>query len=145
MTLLVKAKGSTALRRDLYCGKRPNRVWHLDDYDKFKPFGFEIQGCIDGYCTCVLWQNILRSNKHPKEECNVFVNYLAVAKGVARKVALGRENVFIIRSQRHSEGITKMIWLDIRSFYSGSIDWWVHFFKGLVHNSSITTAHKFYK
>ena len=27
-----------------------------------------------------------------------------------------------------------MIWLDIRAFYSRSLDWWVQFFKGLVHN-----------
>ena len=27
-----------------------------------------------------------------------------------------------------------MIWLDIRACYSGSLEWWVHFFKGLVHN-----------
>ena len=27
-----------------------------------------------------------------------------------------------------------MVWLDTRAFYSGSLDWWVHFFKGLVHN-----------
>ena len=28
-----------------------------------------------------------------------------------------------------------MIWLDIRAFYSVSLDWWVHFFKALVHKS----------
>ena len=27
-----------------------------------------------------------------------------------------------------------MIWLDIRACYSGSLEWWVHFFKGLVHS-----------
>ena len=27
-----------------------------------------------------------------------------------------------------------MICLDIRAFYSGSLEWWVHFFKRLVHN-----------
>ena len=27
-----------------------------------------------------------------------------------------------------------MIWLDIRAFSSRRLKWWVHFFKGLVHN-----------
>ena len=27
-----------------------------------------------------------------------------------------------------------MIWQDIRAFYTGSLEWWVHIFKGLVHN-----------
>ena len=24
-------------------------MWHVDGYDKLKPFGFPIHGCIDGY------------------------------------------------------------------------------------------------
>ena len=27
----------------------PNFIWHVDSYDKLKPFGFPINGCIDGY------------------------------------------------------------------------------------------------
>ena len=26
----------------------PNFVWHLDGYDKLKPYGFAIHACIDG-------------------------------------------------------------------------------------------------
>ncbi len=26
----------------------PNHVWHIDGYDKLKPFGFPIHGCVDG-------------------------------------------------------------------------------------------------
>ena len=29
------------------CG--PNYVWHIDGYDKLKPFGIAISGCIDGF------------------------------------------------------------------------------------------------
>ena len=28
---------------------RPNFLWHCDGYDKLKPFGIAIHGCIDGY------------------------------------------------------------------------------------------------
>ena len=81
----VDARRGRALRRRLYYSKSPNRVWNLDGNEKFKPFGFEIQGFIGGSSRCVLWMNILRSNKDPKEVCNVFVNYLT--KGVRPKVA----------------------------------------------------------
>ena len=33
------------------CIQGPNFVWHLDGYDKLKPYGFAIHGCIDGYDT----------------------------------------------------------------------------------------------
>ena len=26
----------------------PDFVWHIDGYDKLKPYGFTIHGCIDG-------------------------------------------------------------------------------------------------
>ena len=77
----VDARQRKALRCRLYYSKGPNWVWHLDGYDKLKPFGFEIHGCIDGYSRRVLWLNILRSNKDSKEVCNLFVNYLTVIKG----------------------------------------------------------------
>jgi hypothetical protein len=32
----------------IVCKKGPNFVWHLDGYDKLKPYGFAIHGCIDG-------------------------------------------------------------------------------------------------
>ena len=59
----VDARQRRALRRRLCYGKCPNRVCHLDGYDKFKPISFEVHGCIDGYSRCVLWLNILRSSK----------------------------------------------------------------------------------
>ena len=50
----VDTRRGRALRRYLYYGKSPNRVWHLGSYDKFKPFGFESKGCIDGDSRCIL-------------------------------------------------------------------------------------------
>ena len=46
--------------------------------------------------------NVLRSNKDPKELCNLFINYLTVMKGVPRKTVAdrGTDNVFIAGSQR---------------------------------------------
>ena len=30
-------------------------TWHIDSYDKLKPFGIDIHGAIDGYCRRILW------------------------------------------------------------------------------------------
>ena len=84
----VDVRQRRALRRRLYYGKSPNRVWHLDGYDKFKPFGFENRGCTDGDRRYILWLNNLRSNKVPKELCNICVTYLTVTKEIPWKVAL---------------------------------------------------------
>ena len=54
----VDTRRGRALRRCLYYGKSPNRVWHLDSYDKFKPFGFESKRCIDGDSRCILWEEL---------------------------------------------------------------------------------------
>lgn len=33
----------------MYHNPDPNYAWHCDSYDKLKPFGFTIHGCIDGW------------------------------------------------------------------------------------------------
>ena len=71
--LVVDARRRRALKIHLYYGKSPNKIWYLDGYDKFNPFGFTIQGCIDGYGRSVLWSNT-------REVCNVFVNDLTILK-----------------------------------------------------------------
>ena len=38
-----------------YQNPGPNFCWHLDGYEKLKPFGFPIHGCIDGYSRKLIW------------------------------------------------------------------------------------------
>ena len=37
------------LRRRQYVSVGPNFCWHADGYDKLKPYGFPIHGCVDGF------------------------------------------------------------------------------------------------
>lgn len=37
-------------------------VWHVDGYDKLKPYGFCIHGTNDGYSRRILWQKVSNSN-----------------------------------------------------------------------------------
>lgn len=53
------------LRRRQYFAKGPNFVWHLDGYDKLKPYGIAIHGCIDGFSRKILWLEANRTNNDP--------------------------------------------------------------------------------
>ena len=48
----VDARSRHRLQRRQYKTEGPNHVWHIDGYDKLKPFGFCIHGSIDGYSRC---------------------------------------------------------------------------------------------
>jgi hypothetical protein len=50
----VKCRRRARIVRRRYTSPGPNFVWHVDGYDKLKPYGFEIHGCIDGY-VCKLY------------------------------------------------------------------------------------------
>ena len=45
----VNLRRSRTIRRRTYHSPGPNFVWHVDGYDKIKPYGFPVHGCIDGY------------------------------------------------------------------------------------------------
>jgi hypothetical protein len=38
-----------------YSTPGPNCLWHVDGYDKLKPYGFAIHAAIDGYSRRILW------------------------------------------------------------------------------------------
>ena len=42
----VQARRAKTLRRRTYCNPGPNHSWHVDGYDKLKPYGFPVHGCI---------------------------------------------------------------------------------------------------
>ena len=44
-----------SFRRRVYSNLGPDFMWHLDGYDKLKPYGFPIHGAIDGFSRKVLW------------------------------------------------------------------------------------------
>ena len=45
----VICRSRNRLKRRIYISKGPNYMWHIDGYDKLKPFGLAIHGCMDGY------------------------------------------------------------------------------------------------
>ena len=53
------------LRRRVYHNAGPNVVRHVDGYNKLKPYGFPICGCIDGWSRKILSLVVTRSNNYP--------------------------------------------------------------------------------
>ena len=45
----VELRTRRRLKRRQYITKGPNHLWHIDGYDKLKPFGFCIHGAINGF------------------------------------------------------------------------------------------------
>ena len=54
------------LARRVYFSVGPNYLWHMDRYDKIKPYGFEIYDAIDGFSRKILWLRVSSSNNNPK-------------------------------------------------------------------------------
>ena len=45
----VELRAKRRLKRRQCITREPNHLWHIDGYDKLKPFGFCIHGAIHGF------------------------------------------------------------------------------------------------
>ena len=93
----VKNRSQKNFTRRKYTSVGPNYMWHIDGYDKLKPFGFAIHGAIDGYSRKILWLHIgIISNNNPR----VIASYYL-------RCVLRLSNVIpmIVRSDRGSENV----------------------------------------
>ena len=50
------------IKRRQYINSGPNFAWHIEGYDKLKPWDFPIHGAIDGYSRKILWLKVTRTN-----------------------------------------------------------------------------------
>lgn len=91
----VALRASRRLYRRSYFAKGPNYIWHLDGYDKLKPFGICIHGCIDGFSRKIVWLNAFTTNSDPKVIGGYFMEAVERAGGCPRVVRgdKGTENV----------------------------------------------------
>ena len=98
----VEFRRSRRLSRRSYFAKGPNFIWHLDSYDKLKPFGFGINGCIDGFSRKLIWLNVYHTNSDPAVIGGYFLEALKLIGGCPTLVRcdLGTENVVVRDIQR---------------------------------------------
>ena len=68
----VTVRSRHILQRRVYNARGPNYIWHIDGFDKIKPYGF-----IDGYSRKILWLKIFARNNNPKMIGTLYLNYVS--------------------------------------------------------------------
>lgn len=147
----VEARRRHRLKRREYKGRGPNFLWHIDGYDKLKPFGFGIHGCVDGYSRRIMWLEVTTTNNDPSVVARYFVDCIRQVGGTARVVRAdnGTENTYIAaiqrflrhslndslageKSFRYGKSVSNQRieawWSQLRR---GLTDWWIVYFKEL--------------
>lgn len=133
----VQLRRQRRLRRRSYRVPGPNYLWHLDGWDKLKPYGFPVHGCIDGYSRKIIWLQVASTNNDPYVVCRYFADVVAEMKGVPTIVRAdrGTENVNIetmqifLRSAHHDDrAINNTTFMYGRSTANQRIEsWWSKF------------------
>lgn len=98
----VELRRTRRLHRRSYFAKGPNYIWHLDSYDKLKPFGICINGCIDGFSRKIVWLNAFTTSSDPKIVGGYYMDAVERQGGCPRIVRgdRGTENVKVRDFQR---------------------------------------------
>lgn len=93
----VQSRLRRNLKRRRYVSPGPNFVWHVDSYDKLKPYGIAINGCLDGYSRYVVWLEASTTNSDPKVIASYFMTAVERRKGCPMRLRtdLGTENSYI--------------------------------------------------
>jgi len=91
------------LQRREYHNPGPNYAWHIDGYDKAKPWGFSIHGGIDGFSRKILWLKVCRSNKSPDVIAHMYLNSIVNVGGCPVELItdLGTENAIVAAIQSY--------------------------------------------
>ena len=145
----VQLRISRRLQRRSYLCPGPNYLWHIDGYDKLKPYGFPIHGAIDGYSRRILWLKVASSNNNPKFIASYFLETVENLSLIPRCIRAdrGSENTTIAGIQRYFRRNVNDSSCGQRSFLFGPSTsnqrieawwsifkrnrciWWINFFK----------------
>ena len=90
----VRQRSKRRLQRRRYCTQGSNWVWHVDSYDKLKPYGICINGCVDGFSRNIIWLEAYTTNSDPKVIASYYVQAVEEHGGAPTKMRsdLGTEN-----------------------------------------------------
>ena len=99
----TELRKSHCLKRRQYHNPGPNYAWHVHGYDKLKPWGFPIHGCIDGYSRRIMWLRVARSNNLPEYPAMYYLETVKELGGCPVEVAtdLGTENSLLASIQSY--------------------------------------------
>lgn len=97
----VEERKSRRLTRRKYLSLGPNFCWHIDGYDKLKPYGFPIHGSICGFSRRIIWLDLVKSNNDPRIPATLFLEAVTNLGGCPMLVRsdCGTENGIIAAMQ----------------------------------------------
>lgn len=90
----VERRSRHRLVRRKYQAAGPNFIWHIDGYDKLKPFGFCIHGAIDGFSRRIMWLEVDHSNNNP---CTIYSKLLFKVCSWHRRNPNNPSEVIVVR------------------------------------------------
>ena len=82
----VTGRRKHKLKRRVYSVPGPDFLWHIDGYDKLKPFGFSVHGCIDGYSRRLIWLEVSSTNKKPEVIAKFYMDAVKQVGGVPSRI-----------------------------------------------------------
>lgn len=90
----VELRRRNRLRRRLYSNPGPNFMWHMDSYDKLKPYGVCINGAVDGFSRSIIWLHVYSTSSNPKIIAGYFMSKVEKRGGTAARIRadMGTEN-----------------------------------------------------
>ncbi|CAC5395296.1 unnamed protein product [Mytilus coruscus] len=127
----VKCRLSRKLRRRQYASPGPNFAWHIDSYDKLKPYGIAINGCIDGFSRYMVWLEAGTTNSDLKVISNYFIKAVKEKAGCPQRVRsdFGTEDVYVanrqkfLRRNHNDEFAGDKSYLSGKSTHNQRIEW----------------------
>ena len=140
----VQLRSRHRLQRRKYKTAGPNHIWHIDGYDKLKPFGFCIHGAIDGYSRRIMWLEVGSTNNDPFVIAQYYLDCVRQVGGIPKiiRADCGTENVNVAILQRffHNQDQSFLYGKSssnqrIEAWWGmlkrGGMAWWINFFKDL--------------
>ena len=156
----VRERQGKTLRRRTYHNPGPNYAWHVDGYDKLKPYGFPVHGCIDGYSRKVLWLKVCKTNNNPAVTSQHFLDAVKKYGGCPTLLRTdnGTENVIMAAMQAYfrTSGDDEMAGINahrydfsqsnqrIESWWAflqkNRSNWWMNCFKDMIETGHLNTS-----
>ena len=148
----VALRRKRQLKRREYISRGPNYIWHIDGYDKLKPFGVAIHRCIDEYSRNIIWLKAGITNNDPKVIAGYYIEAIIELRGCPKSTRsdFGTENKYVEQMQRffhrnsmqsdkcHIYGssthnqIIESLWAIFRKQCA---EFWIQLFKWLKHDN----------
>jgi hypothetical protein len=140
----VEGRRKRRFDRRSYYSKGPNFVWHVDGYDKLKPYGICISACIDGYSRKILWLKAYKTNNDPRIIAGYFLETVREHHGCPRALRgdFGTENVIMRDIQRffhRDESASHESYLEGASTSNQRIESWWNILRRQCANYWMTT------